>query len=118
MSRLQPAEQHDQPESAGTAPEPLREPLWREVVGRQLRALRHERGDSLQSVAARARVSPQYLSEVERGHKEPSSEILAAISASLERTLLDLATAVADQLRGSSTAAGPVARRENVALAA
>jgi DNA-binding XRE family transcriptional regulator len=54
------------------------EPLWREVVGRELRAARTERGERIADVARRAGVSPQYLSEVERGRKDPSSEILSA----------------------------------------
>jgi len=78
------------------APRPDR--LWRHVVGEELRAIRLDRGESLRAVANRARVSPQYLSEIERGFKEPSSEILAALGASLDTTLLDLTTGVADRL--------------------
>src|SRR5690606_5894721 len=43
------------------------EPLWRDVVGRKLRDLRHEQGERLVETATRAGISPQYLSEVERG---------------------------------------------------
>lgn len=50
------------------------DPLWREVLGRKLRAVREDRGARLVDVAARAGISPQYLSEIERGRKEPSSE--------------------------------------------
>ncbi|MBD0324015.1 MAG: helix-turn-helix transcriptional regulator, partial [Aldersonia sp.] len=59
-----------------TAPEPEHEPepLWREALGRSLRAAREDRGDRLIDVADRAGISPQYLSEIERGRKEPSSE--------------------------------------------
>ncbi|MDO9394981.1 MAG: helix-turn-helix transcriptional regulator [Herbiconiux sp.] len=74
------------------------EPLWRQLVGEQLREVRQSRGESLRGVARRASVSPQYLSEVERGFKEPSSELLAAIAGALDRTLLDLATGVAERL--------------------
>ncbi|MGG5753255.1 helix-turn-helix domain-containing protein [Zafaria sp. Z1313] len=52
-------------------PEP--EPLWREVLGRRLRLLRASRGDRLADTARLAGISPQYLSEIERGLKEPSS---------------------------------------------
>jgi hypothetical protein len=52
------------------------EPLLREAIGRRLRALRLARGERLVETAARAGVSPQYLSEVERGLKEPSSEMI------------------------------------------
>ncbi|WP_413453080.1 helix-turn-helix domain-containing protein [Georgenia sp. 1P01AC] len=41
-------------------------------------------------MAARAGVSPQYLSEVERGRKEPSSEVLAAVAGALDLTLADV----------------------------
>jgi len=79
------------------------ERLWRHVVGEELRAIRLDRGESLRKVATRARVSPQYLSEIERGFKEPSSEILAAIGASLDTSLLDLTTAVSERLTPSPT---------------
>ena len=75
-----------------------RERLWRELVGEQLREIRHDRGETLRAVARRADVSPQYLSEVERGSKEPSSEILAAIGGSLDTSLLELTTAVSQRL--------------------
>jgi transcriptional regulator with XRE-family HTH domain len=59
------------------------EPLWREVLGRRLRATRRRSGARLVDVAARAGVSPQYLSEIERGRKEPSSEMIAAVCGAL-----------------------------------
>jgi transcriptional regulator with XRE-family HTH domain len=66
------------------------EPLWRELVGDQLRQTRLDRGERLVDVAERAGVSPQYLSEVERGLKDPSSEMLAAVAGSLELTVREL----------------------------
>jgi hypothetical protein len=66
------------------------EPLWRELVGEELRALRHDRGERLVDVAERAGVSPQYLSEVERGLKDPSSEMLAAVAGSLGLSVREL----------------------------
>ncbi|TAJ46644.1 MAG: XRE family transcriptional regulator [Herbiconiux sp.] len=89
-------------ESTDPSARPAPERLWRQVVGEELRAIRLDRDESLRTVAMRARVSPQYLSEIERGFKEPSSEILAAIGASLDTSLLDLTTAVADRLAASS----------------
>jgi transcriptional regulator with XRE-family HTH domain len=77
------------------------EPLWRHVLGDLLRSLRHERGETLTDVATRAGVSPQYLSEVERGRKEPSSEMIAAISGALDLTLIDLTTSVVERLASS-----------------
>ena len=78
--------------------------LWRELVGDQLREIRQSRGETLRDVAKSARVSPQYLSEIERGLKEPSSEILAAVVESLETTLLDLTVGVAERLLESRSA--------------
>ena len=80
----------------GTMPERVPvEPLWREVAGEQLRARRRERGERLVDVAERAGVSPQYLSEVERGLKDPSSELLAAIAGALGLSVAEIATRVA-----------------------
>jgi transcriptional regulator with XRE-family HTH domain len=76
------------------------EPLWRDVLGRTLRDLRHEHGERLIETAARAGISPQYLSEVERGRKDPSSEMLAAIAGALGTDLVDLTRRVADELGG------------------
>ncbi len=79
----------------GTAPEPL----WREVLGSRLRALRADRDETLAQTAERAGISPQYLSEVERGRKEPSSEMIAALAGALGTTLADLTFAVTEDLR-------------------
>src|SRR5689334_24072511 len=75
------------------------EPLWREVLGRRLRLLRQEQQETLSETAARAGISPQYLSEVERGRKEPSSEMIAALAGALGTTLIDLTEQVAIDLR-------------------
>ena len=66
------------------------EPLWRELVGERLRAERLDREERLVDVAERAGVSTQYLSEVERGLKDPSSEMLQAISGALGLTVRQL----------------------------
>ncbi len=68
--------------------------LWRELVGDQLRRERRARGDRLVDVAERAGVSTQYLSEVERGLKDPSSEMLHAITGALQLTVRQLAARV------------------------
>jgi hypothetical protein len=81
------------------------EPLWRELVGDELRALRRERGERLVDVAERAGFSPQYLSEVERGLKDPSSEMLAAVAGSLGLSVRQLtvrATRTAGQVPGGT----------------
>lgn len=67
------------------------EPLWREVVGCRLRERRQSRGDTLAATATRAGISPQYLSEVERGRKDPSSEILAAVVGALGTSIAEIA---------------------------
>ena len=81
------------------------EPLWREVLGSRLRALRTERDETLAQTAERAGISPQYLSEVERGRKEPSSEMIAALAGALDITVADLMADTADDLR---RIAGPI----------
>jgi transcriptional regulator with XRE-family HTH domain len=87
------------------------EPLWREVLGSRLRELRRQREEKLTETAGRAGISPQYLSEVERGRKEPSSEMIAALAGAFDLTLIDLATLVAEDLRRHQVAtAGPGAR--------
>ena len=75
------------------------EPLWREVLGGRLRTLRRQRGRTLSETAAQAGISPQYLSEIERGRKEPSSEMIAAVAGALGTTLVDLTSQVTDDLR-------------------
>jgi transcriptional regulator with XRE-family HTH domain len=80
------------------------EPLWREVLGSRLRALRAKRDETLIETAERAGISPQYLSEIERGRKEPSSEMIAALAGALDTTLADLTTAVTEDLRRSPRA--------------
>ncbi|UGT46026.1 helix-turn-helix domain-containing protein [Nocardia yamanashiensis] len=83
----------------------VREPLWREVLGERLRSLRQEHGEKLAETAARAGISPQYLSEVERGRKEPSSEMIAALAGALGTDLGGLIEQVAGELRRQRMAA-------------
>ena len=83
------------------------EPLWREALGRRLRDSRRRQRRTLAQTARRAGISTQYLSEVERGRKDPSSEIVAAIAGALGHTLGEIAAlAAADLVAGQrSTAA-------------
>jgi len=69
---------------------PPREPLWRDLVGDVLRRERQAQERTLKDVAEAARISMPYLSEVERGRKEASSEVLAAAARALGLTLADL----------------------------
>lgn len=73
-------------------------PLLREVYGRLLRGLRTRQGRTLAEVAARAGVSLAYLSEVERGLKEPSSEVLDAICVALGSSITHLVGAAHREL--------------------
>lgn len=67
-----------------------REPLWRDVIGEVLRQQRRSQERTLQDVADAARISMPYLSEIERGRKEASSEVLAAASTALGLSLSEL----------------------------
>lgn len=58
--------------------------LFREVLGAQLRVQRAEVGLTLRQLSARSNVALGYLSEIERGIKEPSSELIAAICRALD----------------------------------
>ena len=75
--------------------------LWRRALGRQLRELRLARGERLDDTAARAGISPQYLSEIERGRKDASSEMIAAVIGALESTLATVLVRVADGLHAT-----------------
>jgi transcriptional regulator with XRE-family HTH domain len=70
--------------------------LLRHLLGDALRRLRQRQGRTLREVSAAARVSLGYLSEVERGQKEASSELLAAICSALETPLSQVFREVSD----------------------
>ncbi len=72
--------------------------LLRHLLGDVLRQLRQRQGRTLREVSADARVSLGYLSEVERGQKEASSELLSSICAALGVQLSEVLRGVADQL--------------------
>lgn len=73
-------------------------PLLRTMVGSVLRRTRLGQRRTLADVAASARISMQYLSELERGRKEASSEILAALCTALGLDLSELLAAVGHDL--------------------
>ena len=79
--------------------------LLREVIGDVLRRARTSQGRTLREVSDSARVSLGYLSEVERGRKEASSELLSAICGALDvpmsRVLSDAGDNLARQERAS-----------------
>ncbi|WP_111767854.1 helix-turn-helix domain-containing protein [Nakamurella deserti] len=96
----------DRPDRADRPAAPAPERLWREAVGEQLRDERRTRGERIADVAGRAGLSAQYLSEIERGRKDPSSEILSAVSGALGLSVLELTRRAGDRL--VPRAAGPV----------
>ena len=75
--------------------------LLRSLLGDVLRRHRQQQARTLREVSAEARISMGYLSEVERGVKEASSELLAAICDALEVPLADVLREVGDEMAGT-----------------
>ncbi|UEJ83010.1 helix-turn-helix domain-containing protein [Brachybacterium halotolerans subsp. kimchii] len=101
------------------------EPLLRELVGAALREERRRQGLTLARLAEASGVSMQHVSDVERGRKDPSSEVLAAITGALGISVFDIGRRVhqaavprsdADQREARQTAAHPGAARQGVVL--
>jgi transcriptional regulator with XRE-family HTH domain len=90
--------------------------LMREAIGGSLRRVRTARRRTLRDVSRRARVSLGYLSEVERGRKEPSSELLAAICEALDIALSDLLAAAAEAIAAEAVAAEAARLRRPIGL--
>lgn len=72
--------------------------LLRQEIGDVLRQSRNRQGRTLREVSAAARVSLGYLSEVERGQKEASSELLASICSALDTPLSVILRQVSDRV--------------------
>ncbi len=70
--------------------------LFRRLLGEVLRSQRVRQGRTLREVSADARVSLGYISEIERGHKEASSELLASICSALDVPLSEILSEVSD----------------------
>ncbi|MFF4296233.1 helix-turn-helix domain-containing protein [Streptomyces vinaceus] len=88
--------------------------LLRRLLGDVLRRQRQRQGRTLREVSSSARVSLGYLSEVERGQKEASSELLSAICDALDVRMSELMREVSDELSlaelaQSAAASEPVA---------
>jgi transcriptional regulator with XRE-family HTH domain len=79
--------------------------LIRRLLGDVLRRKRQDEGRTLRQLAAEARISPGYLSEIERGQKEPSSELLAAICDALQARLSEVLHEVSIELAAAELAA-------------
>ena len=73
--------------------------IFRQSLGDVLRARRIRAGMTLRQVSAEAQVSLGYISEVERGQKEASSELLGAICAALDVPLSDVLEEVSEAVR-------------------
>jgi DNA-binding XRE family transcriptional regulator len=90
--------------------------LLRDLLGARLRRERQEQSRTLRDVSATARVSLGYLSEVERGQKEPSSELLAAICGALEVPLSEVLRDVSGDMAMAELAAHIVTLRPVAAV--
>lgn len=81
--------------------------LFRRLLGDVLRAQRMERGMTLREVSAEARVSLGYISEIERGQKEASSELLASLCTALDVRLSDVLREVSSAVAVEEAALAP-----------
>ena len=72
--------------------------LVRQEIGDVLRDFRLQKGRTLRQVASKASVALGYLSEVERGQKEASSEILASVAEALDTPISVIMREVGDRL--------------------
>ena len=87
----------------------------RQLVGEVLRARRMAQGLTLRDVSGKARVSLGYISEVERGQKEPSSELLAALASALDVPLSKLLLEVSSLLEVEEAAEAYIASISSIA---
>ena len=80
--------------------------LFRRLLGEVLRGARMQRGMTLRELSAEARVSLGYISEIERGQKEASSELLASLCQAMDLPLSDVLREVADAVALEEVALG------------
>src|SRR3954452_11466796 len=83
--------------------------LFRRLLGDVLRGARMQRGFTLRELSAQARVSLGYISEIERGQKEASSELLASLCAALDLPLSSVLREVSETVALEERALGLVA---------
>ena len=83
--------------------------IFRRLLGDVLRSARMQRGMTLRELSGEARVSLGYISEIERGQKEASSELLASLCEALDLPLSDVLRDVADAVAIEELALGDVA---------
>jgi transcriptional regulator with XRE-family HTH domain len=106
------APQSPAPQPAAPQPAAPRAPRWRALVGAALRRERLAQERTLKEVAEAARISMPYLSELERGRKEASSEVLAAAARALGLGLGDLLSLAQHQLARRRPAQSQLARQQ------
>jgi transcriptional regulator with XRE-family HTH domain len=92
--------------------------LFRRLLGDVLRAQRMRRGMTLREVSAEARVSLGYISEIERGQKEASSELLASLCSALDLPLSVMLREVSDLVALEESLTSAPSGNEVVASAA
>jgi transcriptional regulator with XRE-family HTH domain len=92
--------------------------LFRRLLGDVLRAQRMRRGMTLREVSADARVSLGYISEIERGQKEASSELLASLCSALDLPLSVMLREVSDLVALEESLSSTASANEVVASAA
>jgi transcriptional regulator with XRE-family HTH domain len=91
--------------------------LMRELLGESLRELRTSSNLTLREVSGKARVSLGYLSEIERGQKEASSELLNAICGALDVPLSNVLRQVSDKIDDHSGVTQLPLRSQHIAAA-
>lgn len=92
--------------------------LLRNVLGETLREIRSAEGRTLREVSSAARVSLGYLSEIERGHKEASSELVQSICEALNVPLSQVLLMVSEKLAAAELVTHlPVVRARTAAAA-
>jgi transcriptional regulator with XRE-family HTH domain len=96
----------------------MRMVLFRRLLGDVLRAQRMRRGMTLREVSAEARVSLGYISEIERGQKEASSELLASLCSALDLPLSVMLSEVSDLVALEESLTSTPSATEVVASAA
>jgi len=82
--------------------------MWRELLGAELRATRIAQKRTLRDVAATASVALGYLSELERGRKEASSELLSSICQALDVTMSQVLRRVAEAAERQERVVSPL----------
>ena len=83
--------------------------IFRRLLGDVLRSARMQRGMTLRELSGEARVSLGYISEIERGQKEASSELLASLCEAMDLPLSDVLRDVADAVAIEELGLGDVA---------